>query len=393
MKVCFLNFEGVPTIERAIDRMTGGLNTILYNLATRIPHLPGGHEVSVMCRDDGSTSFAGRGVEMIAVPAGLRKPLSRKEAEAVLQEFTSGLPRVIKALRPDVIHTSGSEAGLAMAILRRDGLTTPWVHTNYATLAVRRVVVEGMSPEEALSDTIGQRELTCVSCCDKVIALCTQDRDELASVFGIPKEKIAVVPPGIDTEIFKLPEKKTGSRQKMIIGSGRMSASKDFPFLLRSFRIVLDSSPDTNLVIVGGNSVERNDLGLPALAGRLGIADRVSFIDGLPQWELAGMFQKARVFAGTSLHETFGLLVHEAKACGTPFVARANSGYLSTSRNGVGGYFADNLSEVGMAYWLRYVLDSPEWAWSSLSSQAHKDAQRYDWEVSCAGCIEVYRGL
>ena len=392
MKVCFLNFEGIPTIERAVNRMTGGLNTILYNLATRISCLPGGHEVTVVCRDNGNMRLDECGIEMIGVPVGPRQPLARNEAETVLQEFIDRLPRVLKVLEPDVIHTSGSEAGLAMTVLRREGCATPWVHTNYATLAIRRVVVEGMSPRDALSGMIGQRELACVTGCDKVIALCTQDRDEVTDVFGIPSKKITVVLPGVDTTIFSLPL-KTGNRRKVIIGSGRMSVSKDFPFLLRAFRIVLDSSPDTDLVIAGGDAAERNDLGLPALADQLGVANRVTFVNGLPQRELATMFQKARVFAGTSLHETFGLLVHEAKACGTPFVVRANSGYLSTSQNGIGGYFANNCSEANMAYWLRYVLDSPEWAWNLLSNQAHKDAQQYDWKASATGCVEVYREL
>jgi D-inositol-3-phosphate glycosyltransferase len=292
--------------------------------------------------------------------------------------------------RPDVIHTSGAEAGFAMALLRSEGIRIPWVHTNYATLTVRRVVVDGVEPREALADPYAQREQLCLTGCDAVVALSETDKVETVKVFGLAGSKVTAVTPGIDTDIFK-PDKMQPAGH-LVVSAGRMSPIKDFPFLLRAFRHTSSMlNHQSQLIIIGGNQEERVVLGLPAIVKELGLSSQVKFLDGMPQAELARWFRKARVYAGCSRHETFGLLPVEARACGAPFVVRANSAYLDTCEDGFGGSFVDNTDEKEMGKRFAEILSLREREWRSLSEQAVESAKPFSWETAVAKNLLVYQ--
>ncbi|MFA5184107.1 MAG: glycosyltransferase [Patescibacteria group bacterium] len=388
MKICYLNYQGGPTIKAAENNLVGGLNTILFNLICQISLRPEVEAVAVY-RDDGQMATL-HGRKEVKLPAGPQTMLSRPELELYLSEFTVAVEKYLAIYRPDVVHTSGSEAGAVMSQLRIRGMAIPWIHTNYATVAVRRVMVDGQKSSQTSADLIGEREKQCLIDCDQVIALSESDKQEIAAVFPIPPGKIMVIEPGIDHKIFQ-PGLLT-PRKKVIISAGRMSKIKDFPFLLSSFRILKQlNDTDSRLIIIGGNAFERRLLGLPQLADELGISDSLSFVDGVGQDALAAYFRQAKVFAAHSQHETFGLLPIEARACGTPFVARANSGYLTAGQDGGGGYFCANDSERDMADKILRIVNMEEDDWAALSQKAIASAQAYEWSDTAEKSLFIYQ--
>ncbi len=173
-----------------------------------------------------------------------------------------------------------------------------------------------------------------------------------------------------------------------------MSKVKDFPFLIKAFRLALDTLPASvlpKLVIIGGNAAERDELGLPQLAESLELRQHIDFRDGMGQAELARFFLQARLFAGCSQHETFGLLPVEARACGTPWVVRTNSSYITTATEGHGGFFVDNHDEQDMASKIATILTLPEDRWERMSAAAAESTKHYTWTSSAQGCLAVYR--
>jgi|GEM_PF-2838157 len=395
MKVCYLNFDGAPTIEAATCNRIGGLNTIVFNLlkhASSLPHL----NLSVMYRDDGleiPSELTDLPIVVKRIVAGKQQSLTRSELETCLDEFISGVAIHWQSYRPEVVHTSGSEAGFAMIKLRQAGFRIPWVHTNYATIAVRRVMSDSSTASEALLGSMEQRELSCLHECDHVIALSEVDRQEISSVFGVIVDKITVAEPGVNHEIFH--PRNLSYRSPIVISAGRMSRIKDFPFLIRCFRRVVDLNPDLHglrLIIIGGNDKERREIGLPQAVENLGLSSKVELVDGINQRGLAERFCTAKVFAGVSKHETFGLLPVEARACGAPFVVRANSSYLATATDGFGGYFADNDLEQDMAEKISHILNLSQADWKAMSHQAVESTGKFQWSETVKTCIRVYQG-
>ncbi len=395
MKICLLSYDGTPTTVFATDMSTGGLNITMHNLASQLSKRQFKQEVVVVCRMDRPRQSSTTSYQTMMLEAGSTQKLSRAELEKVLPEFVEKVAHYLSGNHMGIVHTCGSEAGIVMSILRKRGLTTPWVHANFATLAVRRVMVKGMTQAKALADEIGQRELACAQECDHILAASEVDKQETSDVFSVSLNKITTASPGVDKSIFRVHD-DSSTREPSIISAGRMSKSKDFPFLLRTFRYVVDmlgEESTVKLCIIGGHRTERDAIGLPTIATELGITSRLTFLDGMSHSELAKHFRKAKVFAGVSIHETFGLLPVEARACGTPFVVRANSSYLATAENGYGGFFTDNNDEIAMADRIVQILNLSENEWQQMSKKATESALQYDWSTMAQVCSRVYRQL
>lgn len=108
-----------------------------------------------------------------------------------------------------------------------------------------------------------------------------------------------------------------------IVGNvGRLHPDKDQATLLRGFALAWAKLPqEALLVIIGSGRLEQN---LKDLAVELGIAERVRFLGQVPQARL--YFKAFDVFALSSDHEPFGMVLLEAMAANVPLLATAGGG-------------------------------------------------------------------
>ncbi len=153
-------------------------------------------------------------------------------------------------------------------------------------------------------------------------------------------EKCRVVPFGIDVERFSgSPALTTGAAglraahsRPVVLFVGRLIYYKGVDVLLRAMAHV-----EADLVLVGRGPLESD---LRALAARLGIAGRVSFVPFLDAPRLAAWYHAADVFCLPSVarSEAFGLVQLEAQAAGTPVVStRLTTGVPFVNQDGVTG--------------------------------------------------------
>jgi glycosyltransferase involved in cell wall biosynthesis len=155
-----------------------------------------------------------------------------------------------------------------------------------------------------------------------VVAISTDVQTDLSRSAGLPLSAIRViynpaVTPGllqkrndpVDHPWFGKDE------APVILSVGRLHAHKDFPALLRSFRVVREQRP-ARLVILGEG--EDRPL-LNELANRLGISEDFDLPGFVPN--PSSYMSKAAVFVCSSPAESFGNALAEAMACGTPLVS------------------------------------------------------------------------
>jgi glycosyltransferase involved in cell wall biosynthesis len=142
-------------------------------------------------------------------------------------------------------------------------------------------------------------------------------RDQIAREMRVAPERIAVVPNGVDTSIFRpLPGRRR--RPGRIIAT----ASADVPLkglapLLRAFAQVC-ARQSAELVVVGK---PRPNGPTTRLLGELGLNGSVRFVSGLPDRELVALYAESEAAVVPSLYEGFSLPAVEAMACGLPLVA------------------------------------------------------------------------
>jgi glycosyltransferase involved in cell wall biosynthesis len=142
-------------------------------------------------------------------------------------------------------------------------------------------------------------------------------REEIAREMRLPAGRIAVVPNGVDADLFRpLPgHPRTPGR---IVAT----ASADVPLkglepLLRAFALVRARRP-AELVVVGR---PRAGGPIPRLLDELGLDGSVCFVSGVPDAELVAIHAGAEAAVVPSLYEGFSLPAVEAMACGLPLVA------------------------------------------------------------------------
>ncbi len=136
---------------------------------------------------------------------------------------------------------------------------------------------------------------------------------------GMDADKITVHYTGLDQLRFvardRAAEKaKLGVSGPLILSVGALIPRKGQALLIEA----LSDLPDATLMLAGHGESESD---YRALAERLGVADRVSFMGNVPHDDLPALFAAADVMALVSASEGLANVWVEALACGTPIVA------------------------------------------------------------------------
>jgi glycogen(starch) synthase len=98
---------------------------------------------------------------------------------------------------------------------------------------------------------------------------------------------------------------------------------KRIDYLLRAFADCRAEDPGLTLTLAGEGELRR---GLLALTAELGLEDAVEFIGAVEPGEIPGLMADHDLLVHTSRHETFGVVVVEALAAGTPVLVTRSGG-------------------------------------------------------------------
>src|SRR5690606_15427167 len=136
---------------------------------------------------------------------------------------------------------------------------------------------------------------------------------------------IRVMPLGIDTSLFT--PKRKNPEQIELLFVGRISRLKQIELCIETLAYLLNNQKrKVNLTIVGPVSDESYYSELKKLAKHLQIEEHLKFVGSVAQEQLVSFYQKANLLLLPSAHESFGMVMVEAMACGTPVAALKGSG-------------------------------------------------------------------
>lgn len=148
--------------------------------------------------------------------------------------------------------------------------------------------------------------------------------------------EIRVVGNLINTDFFvPVKTERHNLAKTHFLSIGLLTQQKGINFLLRAVAQLLQRGITTFELTIGGDGPERPQL--ERLAQSLGLADRCRFTGMLSREQVKQWMQQCDVFILPSLHETFGLVLAEAMACGKPAIATRCGGpeFVVTSETGV----------------------------------------------------------
>jgi glycosyltransferase involved in cell wall biosynthesis len=195
---------------------------------------------------------------------------------------------------------------------------------------------------------------------------------ELAGRSAIAKAcgGVRVIPPGIDTRVFKPHDKELCRKQlglapdAFVIATGGASlkdTNKNVPWLLNQLSLL----PELGNVIVLALGE-----GAMAVPGRL----NVRFAGGIrDRCDLARLLAAADVFVTASLMETYGLILVEAMACGTPVIAFRVGGIPEAVPDGQGAILCPPQDRAALLEAITKLRESPQLR-EKLGRIAHETA-------------------
>jgi glycosyltransferase involved in cell wall biosynthesis len=157
---------------------------------------------------------------------------------------------------------------------------------------------------------------------------------DIARGWGLPADRISVIPnpaAPIDRSISRdALRDRLGIRFPTFVFAGRLVRAKNLPVAISALRQV----PDASLVLVG-DGPERDEL--TRVIADCGVGDRVSIKGALPRPEAIQWLRAGDAAILTSDWESFGYVVVEALAAGTPVIATSVGGVPGIIETGVNG--------------------------------------------------------
>ncbi|HEY5879861.1 MAG TPA: D-inositol-3-phosphate glycosyltransferase [Nakamurella sp.] len=381
----------------------GGMNVYIDQTARRLAAR--GVEVEIFTRATSSDQppivEMMPGVLVRHIVAGPFEGLDKEDLPGQLCSFAAGVMRAEARNAPghyDIVHSHYWLSG-QVGYLAKDRWGVPLVHSAHTLAKVKNAAMADGDEPEPRGRIIGEDQV--VAEADRLIANTAAERADLVSLYGADENRIDVVSPGVDTDVFS-PGDRAAARQALGIGpdenvivfAGRIQPLKGPDIVVRAIHLLADRHPDRlwRLVIVGGASGTGRRPGhrLHELVDLLGTGDTIDFRPPVAASELAQIYRAADVVAVPSYNESFGLVAVEAQASGTPVVAAAVGGLTVAVADRVSGLLVDGHDPGRWATALaRVILDPAER--DRLSIGARQRAARFSWDATVDGLLDSYR--
>ncbi len=342
---------------------------------------------------------------VIHVPAGPEAPYDKNRIVEYLPEFVDGVLDLARreGLHYDVIHSHYWLSGLAARELRREW-GAPIIQMFHTLGQMKNSVAN--SPEEWEPEHRINGEAEVMAFADCLVAATPLERAQMVWLYGADVGKIAVVPCGVDLNLFR-PVPCQEAREvlglpptrRIILFVGRIEPLKGIDTLLRAIAMVAPEVPDwqenLSVVIIGGapgagaDKVNAELARLERLRAELGIEELVTFQGAQDQDSLVYHYSAAEMVVMPSHYESFGMVALEAMACGTPVIASKVGGLAFSVQDGQTGFLVPERDAEALAAKIRLLLEDNRLR-KRLGWQAAQWAGRYGWPIIADQIVGLY---
>jgi phosphatidyl-myo-inositol alpha-mannosyltransferase len=197
-----------------------------------------------------------------------------------------------------------------------------------------------------------------------------------------------VIPNGVDIATFRraVPLTRWQDGTKNILFVGRFEPRKGVLDLLKAYRLLRRTGVECRLLLVGGGPQEREARRYVATRRLQG----VHFLGRVGDDERNQLFRTADVYCTPATgRESFGIVLLEAMAAGTPIVASDIHGYKGVVRRGQEALLVPPKDHKELAVALGRILQDPELA-AAMSAAGPLRAEEFSWPRVTAKVDDYY---
>ena len=216
--------------------------------------------------------------------------------------------------------------------------------------------------------------------------------------FGLPEDKLVMVPNGVNTEVytkienndlrhfrnkFALPE------EKIVLFVGRLVHEKGIHVLVNAVPKVLEKV-NSKFIIVGNGYMREQ---LSNIVRHIGLTHKVMFTGFVDDETLRKLQKCADVSVVPSLFEPFGIVALEAMAAKSPVVVSDTGGLSEIVEHDLAGVKVYPDNPDSLAWGIAKVLRDEAYA-NWIKTNAYKKVQeKYDWDRIAQKTKAVYEAV
>ncbi len=211
----------------------------------------------------------------------------------------------------------------------------------------------------------------------------------MENVFGVPQERIVLIPRGVDLDEFAYRDFPI-RKDPIFLVVGRITPNKGQEVVINAFAKVNRKYPNTQLWIVGDVGNSNYYQRLRALQVSFSLQDSVKFLG--PRQDISEIISRCfAVLVPSQYPESFGRVVLEAGAVGRPVLV-SNLPALNELVDGKNGLVVQPDSVQDWESKMVYLLNHPEKA-RDMGIRGRKVAEKYTMEQMCEKTISVYESV
>jgi mannosylfructose-phosphate synthase len=383
----------------AVD--TGGQVVYVIELSKKMAQL--GYEVDIWTRrfeDQPEYDVVNERVRVIRVPCGGNKFIPKEYLVEHLDEWGEHALRFIQkhGLKYDFIDSHYWDAGVAGQHLA-EVLNVPHVHTPHSLGLWKQRQMERDYPGDSAKfdkqynfTRRARDERKLYADCNLVVATTPPQLDFLIQDYGVPPERVRMVPPGYDDNRFypvgdasrQTIRQRLGFEGSVILALGRLAQNKGYDLLIDAFGLVAQRESTAVLYLaIGGETLDAKETTLLTelreQAAKSPAAERIKFGSFIAEDQLADHYRAADMFVLSSRYEPFGMTAIEAMASGTPTVVTVHGGLYRALTFGRHALFADPFDREDLGITMAKIFRHPRLRSRLSRMGAHKARSLFTW--------------
>jgi len=320
--------------------------------------------------------------------------------------FNRSVTRILLKNNIDIYEAHAVSGYHIAKMLQKHKVSKPFIHIVHGVLAdeyLNSFKLEPLNPRNSFTKLF----MLHLSKCEKEIAekatlIVTVSQYSLENInrfYGIEKEKIRVVPNGVDIQRFSPPKKsnnkiekikseiKLKTDEKCILFVGNLIPRKGLPLLVDAATNLLKETKRFKIVIVGDGPSRRKII---RYAKKRAVINHFIFLGRVDDKMLPDIYNCSDLVVLPSLQEGQGITILEAQATAKPVVACKVGGIPEIVIDGKTGILVrPNSFELANAI-LRLIMD--EDLRRKMGENGRKFVcEKYTWEKCAIGMLNVYR--
>lgn len=329
----------------------------------------------------------GLGIKVILVPE-LRRAIDPRRDWAAVRT----LRRILRDIRPQIVHTHSSKAGILGRYAAHAERVPVVVHTIHGLpfhpyeKGWRNALYTWLERKAAR----WSHRIVCVAdaMTEQAVAAGVADRSKFVTVYS-----------GMEVETFldcdwqrRAMRSRLGIRDdEFVIGKvARLFELKGYEYVIEAAKRIRDAHPNVRFLFVGDGILRER---LEAQARRLGVRDWILFAGLVPASQVPTYLSAMDALVHASLREGLARVLPQALLAGKPVVSFDVDGAREVVIDGETGYLVPPKSVDGLVESLCALIEDPAKAAAMAARGRELCRERFRWQAMVEQLDRLYREL